>query len=157
MTQFVFTKMIPADLDALVRTVYGELRDKRDPHLLRGQQAIVCVIRNRAVLAAKYEKEWHKAHPLFGNGSIYKVCHTKAQFSCWNNNDLNRKAIEGLPAGGDIYKELKAHIVEWLNQDDITDGATHYVTKAVAHDTAWTYDATETGQIGTHIFFRDVG
>lgn len=151
--QFIFTPMTAADTDALIRTIYGEARNQS----AEGQRAVLCVIRNRAVAGAAYEKAHHKAHPLFGDGSIYKACHIKAQFSCWNKDDPNYSILSILPPAGKPYKDLKARVIEWLNQDDIIDGATHYCTKAVAHDTSWTYDATQTAEIGAHVFFKDVG
>lgn len=147
--------MTPADLEALVRTVYGEARNQPQS----GQRAVLCVVRNRAVIAAAYEKAHGKAHPLFGNGSIYKACHTKAQFSCWNadaDNQANLNAIKLLSDLSGVYLTLQMHCVQWLNQDDVTDGATHYCTASVADTTQWTKHATKVKQIGAHVFFKDV-
>lgn len=153
MTEYVFKAMQPADTDALVRTVYGEARNQS----LDGQQAVMCAIRNRAVLAFAYVNKRGKVHPLFGDGSIYKVCHAPYQFSCWNKNDPNAKIIEALPISGRPYTLLKENILKWLNEDDITHGSTHYCTKAVAKNTEWAKNETPAASFGTHLFYNNIG
>ena len=71
------------DTDILARTIYGEARGES----ISGQEAIASVILNRVAFAKRRGRYW------WGN-TIAGVCLAPWQFSCWNENDLNRKIIE---------------------------------------------------------------
>lgn len=71
------------DTDILARTIYGEARGES----ISGQEAIASVILNRVAFAKRRGRYW------WGN-TIAGVCLAPWQFSCWNENDPNRKIIE---------------------------------------------------------------
>ena len=84
------------DVDALARTVFGEARGE----CLSGQEAVASVILNRVAFSGRRGGYW------WGN-TVYEVCHKPWQFSCWNQNDPNRRLLEQngirikqLPQGG---------------------------------------------------------
>ena len=76
-------KPMNRDTDILARTIYGEARGES----ISGQEAIASVILNRVAFAKRRGRYW------WGN-TIAGVCLAPWQFSCWNENDLNRKIIE---------------------------------------------------------------
>lgn len=141
------------DLDSLIRTVYGEARGEEKDD---GRIAVAHVIRNRAVTAFAYFNKHGRIHPLFGDGSLFGVCHAAFQFSCWNKGDVNLKIITAFPDGGEPYQKLKSLLIRALNADDITGGATHYHEKHEHPKPDWAKGATVTMIIGNHIFYKVV-
>ena len=73
---------VDAEILTLARTLYGEARG--EPR--EGIEAVANVILNR-VLSNRYPN------------TIAKVCLQRLQFSCWNDNDPNRKIISRLMPG----------------------------------------------------------
>jgi hypothetical protein len=99
----MFTK---EDTLILAKTIYGEARGE----ISQGKVAVGCVVMNRY-----YSKKW------FAGSTLAGTCMKKMQFSCWNENDPNRKILENITQDklGDCYiiaKNLTGGI-----QQDITN------------------------------------
>lgn len=125
------------DVEVLAKTVWGEARGESEI----GKKAVICVVFNRFL-----SKAWYSAK------NVADVCLKKAQFSCWNTDDVNAEKIEKL-----TFIELKPYmelIRDVLTEGDITDGATHYHTKKI--NPAWAKNATPTVVYGNHIFYKGV-
>lgn len=134
------------DLSVTAATLYGEARGEG----LTGLLAVGCVIRNRVISPVRW----------WGTGWA-GVCQAPWQFSCWNANDPNRAQLQDLvddpPRGlhqtwDACVLAARAVMVELL--PDITKGADHYCTKAVAAKTAWAKGKTPVASIGNHLFFK---
>ena len=110
------------DTDILARTIYGEARGES----ISGQEAIASVILNRVAFAKRRGRYW------WGN-TIAGVCLAPWQFSCWNENDPNRKIIEradDADIGFCICKRIALRAASGLLEDR-TSGATHYHTRSL--------------------------
>lgn len=139
-------KEIEADLDTLARTIYGEARGQ----ILQGQVAVGWVVRNRALRPRRF------------GASIKEVCLKPKQFSCWNEDDPNRKLV--LAADHTKRSFLGALGVAALVMSgdfpDPTGGADHYFTVeappgAVHWPPKWSAEMRETVVIGAHRFFKE--
>lgn len=130
-----------ADIDTLVRTLYGEARGEP----LEGQQGVAWVVRNRV--------EWPNAPHWWGN-SVAEVCRKAFQFSSWNANDPNRVKIEQLPVGSPEYQALLpvAQAVCAGMVPDMTGGASHY--ERVGTGARWAVNRPPTITIGRQAFYR---
>lgn len=129
-----------ADLDALVRTLFGEARGEPEA----GQLAVAWVIRNRV--------EWPGA-PHWWGSTIGDVCRKAYQFSCWNENDPNCSLVQTLKPGTPEYDDLK-RVASWVlegNADDPTGHASHY--ERVGAGAAWAKGREFNTIIGNHAFY----
>lgn len=128
------------DLDATVRTIYGEARGEP----IEGKIAVAWVIRNRADHGG-----WWGATPQ-------DVCHKAFQFSCWNKNDPNSAKLLLLSDEDPAYLAIRKIAQAVLDKTipDPTHGATHYKV----HGTKASWDAAVKDQtpliIGHHEFFK---
>ncbi|HWL80088.1 MAG TPA: cell wall hydrolase [Roseomonas sp.] len=133
-------------LNTLAATLWGEARGEG----LTGLLAVACVISNRA------------NKPGWWGTDIRSVCTKPWQFSCWNPNDPNRPHLESLvreppvrgqnPVWDKCIMAAQAVFLEGL--PDITNGANHYCTKAVANRTAWAKGQKPVAILGNHQFYR---
>ena len=133
------------DTDILARTIYGEARGES----ISGQEAIASVILNRVAFAKRRGRYW------WGN-TIAGVCLAPWQFSCWNENDLNRKIIEradDADIGFCICKRIALRAASGLLEDR-TSGATHYHTRSLRPK--WSVGKIPCAEIGSHIFYNDI-
>ena len=109
------TPISSTDLDAVVRTIYGEARGESE----KGMVAVAYVIKNRTE-----DKRWPS--------SPEKVVKQKYQFSSWNANDVNLKIITALSPNSSFYKNI-ANIVKsvWAGSvTDPTNGSVYYFAPA---------------------------
>ena len=122
--------------DYMARTMYGEARGEG----AKGMQAVGNVIMNRV-----------KAGGWYG-ASVKDVCLKPKQFSCWNENDPNRKII--LNATDAQLKQARTIAEQVISGElpDITGGATHYYANYISKP-SWAKSMTQTAQIGSHIFY----
>lgn len=129
------------DLAVLTRTLVGEIRNKFNRPI--EVAAVACVIRNRV-----NDKRWPNTYS--------EVCLQPKQFSCWNNNDPNYKIITEYPEHSMIYSTLNKIALGVINNTipDVTMGANHYLTPAVANKTSWFNSSKIVGEIGPHIFLK---
>lgn len=138
------------DLEIMTRTLFGEIRG----YSLEDQMAVAWVIRNRA----NRNHMPFMAGPLVGQeGAIERVCLYPWQFSCWNENDPNRKIIEDAPLGSMSQQLTVARNVLNAAGDDPTQGADHYYTEArptwaKTWPPSWAQHYARTVQVGPHIF-----
>lgn len=130
------------DIDAAVRTVYGEARGE----IFEGQIAIAWVIRNRAT--------WQP--PSWWGHSVEAVCYHPQQFSCFNADDPNRKVIDALSANNLLYAALENGVVKPVMAGvilDPTEGASHYFRIGTTPP-KWVNGRQPTVGIGNHAFYR---
>lgn len=131
-----------ADIDAAVRTVYGEARGEP----FEGQVAIAWVIRNRA--------EWQP--PSWWGHTVEAVYYHPQQFSCFNHDDPNRKLIDALSSANLVYASIENGVVKPVMAGvvlDPTEGASHYFNPKLALP-KWIEGRQPTVTIGGHVFFR---
>jgi len=140
-----------SDTMVVAKTIYGEARGDD----IRGMLAVACVIRNRVQ---------HPRIRWWGTG--WKgVCLAPFQFSCWNDNDPNRKLLNAIPEFGDWRKfpgfvNAKAIARDFVDPPsvpdehwpDITRGADHY--HSVEADPDWAEGRKAVAMFGKHIFYR---
>lgn len=96
----------------LAKTLWGEARGEGQA----GQQAVACVILNRA--RRKYRGD-----------SVSAVCRWPSQFSCWNANDPNRALLDRLDPAADAAYATALAVADLAltgRLDDPTRGALHY-------------------------------
>ena len=127
-------------IDYLARTIYGEARGETD----LGKQAVGWVIKNRANRGGWWGDD------------IVCVCVKPWQFSCWNENDLNRDKLLQVTLDDEVFaKCYSAALLVLLDHcPDASVGSTHYHTRAVSPD--WAKNKTPVGQIGSHLFYNDI-
>jgi N-acetylmuramoyl-L-alanine amidase len=146
------------DMDIMTKTIWGEARGSTDADRI----GVACVIKNRATKALEYFKANGKPHPLFGNGTIAGACLQRWQFSCWNENDPNKKKIEAmtLPGalGDSVYRSCMWAAIVAIDEfmQDITKGSTHYYAASMKQAPAWARDVKPAVVIGGHIYFNNV-
>ena len=123
-------------VEVLARTIWGESRGEKP----EGQEAVANVVMNRV------------AHRTRFPTTVDAVCLQAWQFSCWNQNDPNRKKMLALKVSQmqpqmDIAKRAVAKELA-----DRTSGADHYHARGVKP--FWTRGSKPTVTIGRHIFYR---
>lgn len=136
---------IERDIDVLARTIYGEARGEP----VRGKEAVAAVIMNRVRLAKRRSGYW------WGD-DIQTVCQKPWQFSCWNDNDPNRKKLLVVTRDNAVFKtclRVARRAVRGTLKDP-TRGATHYHTLNV--DPPWSSGRTPVVIIGRHQFYNDI-
>ena len=132
-------------IDVLARTLWGEARNQGT----HGMQAVANVVMNRAAHARKKGTFW------WGN-NIIQVCQKPYQFSCWNRSDPNFSKLLEVDST-DLYFASAQRIARRAligALPDVTNGATHYHTKAISP--YWAKGQESCAVIGAHIFYRMV-
>lgn len=136
------------DLDIMALTLYGECRGEP----LAGQTGVAWVIKNRWL----HPGWWSRNRDGINDDTIAAVCLDPWQFSCWNPSDPNRKKLDD-PATLTLpivvkLRELASQVLE--SEIDVTNGADHYCTKAVAKSTKWAKGRKPVKVIGNHHFYK---
>lgn len=133
--------MTPHDLDILARTIYGEARGEP----FEGRIAVGRIIINR----------WQSGR-WFAGKTIAETCRKPWQFSCWNASDPNRAKLSAISPTDPTMQECirAAEAAERGDGPDWLTGCTHYHTTAVRPD--WAAGKTPAGQIGAHLFYRNI-
>ena len=141
-----------SDLDILALTVYGEARNQP----IEGQVAVANVILNRLE-----SRQW--------GSDIKSVCLARKQFSCWNENDPNRKILEAMAtklSEGIPFKDKVFNRVFFLCSgvyrkilEDITQGCLNYMTLKLFYSglkPSWASEHNIEYRLikGDHIFLR---
>lgn len=128
------------DVEVVARTLWAEARNQG----AEGMKAVACVIQNRA------------RNPGWWGHDLRSVCLAHQQFSCWNPSDIQARIIRA-----DAIHDQSipvARSIAWAAFDgeltDITNGADHYCTEAVASRTGWTHGRTPVARVGTHLFYK---
>ncbi len=139
--------------EVLALTIYGEARSER----IEGRAAVGCVVRNR-VKAKRYGVD------------AKAVCLMPRQFSCWLYHDEAHKHNYGnlIFAARSLRSDIPGSALRecvWISGgildeaiEDITRGATHYITRALweSKPPRWAMDLTPVISIGRHVFFAGV-
>lgn len=130
------------DVEVLARTLWGEARG--EPRA--GIEAVACVVLNRV----RRQSYWGR--------SIAEVCLKPYQFSCWNQDDPNRRHLLSLSSSDPEYRRAldvaKAAIAGGLI--DATQGATHYYSKRLRRPPVWALGHSASADIGLHLFFNKI-
>lgn len=129
----------PADI--LARTLWGEARGEP----VRGIEAVAAVVMNRV-----------RRGGWWGT-TVEAVCLKPSQFSCWLAADPNRAKLERVDEDDRVFRiclRIARRAIAG-SVDDPTQGATHYHTRAVAP--AWARGRDPSAEIGSHLFYNDVG
>jgi spore germination cell wall hydrolase CwlJ-like protein len=130
-------------VEVLARTLYGEARGEPK----QGIEAVANVILNR-VMSNRYPN------------TVAKVCLQRLQFSCWNDDDPNRKIIAKLMPGQDeifdmILKIAASAVLGGLPA--VVIGVLHYHAKQIRPN--WVKKspgATLVATIGSHLFWSGI-
>lgn len=127
------------DVLTLARTIYGEARGEDTA----GKCAVASVIMNR-----------YRSGKWFAGKSIAETCKKKWQFSCWNDNDPNRKKIENATREqlGECYEIAQKYISG--EYKDFLCGACHYHT--INTMPKWAIGKSADFKIGNHLFYKGV-
>lgn len=134
---FGYTKL---DLFTMAFTIYGEARGEH----LKGKYAVAHVLNNRA---------------KFNKSSIVYEAFKNNQFTTWNINDANLKAItKAVQNYPNNWGELKVYFAISLRvmlgiHKDTTYEATHYYNPKLVTP-YWSTSLEETVTIGNHRFMR---
>jgi len=133
------------DIDILARTLYGEARGEYAKTGLSSLIAVGNVIINR----------WHTPHKPFGK-TLGAVCLKPWQFSCWNENDPNRKVIENVTEQETLFKLCKtvSERIALCHWPDLTNGANHYHSTSLDKTPQWAKGKKPIVTIGRHIFYK---
>lgn len=126
------------ELERAVDTLYGEARGESRA----GQVAVAWVIVNRA------------CHPRWWGKTLGEVVVKPKQFSCWNRDDPNRKAILAASPGDPDLRACLRVFLDVLDgrEPDPTGGADHYCVKSLTP--LWAENVHPTAIIGNHKFYR---
>ena len=131
---------ISQDTEYMARTLWGEARGENKD----GQIAVGHVIKNRSD-----KKTWY-------GKTIMDVCLKKWQFSCWNENDPNRKKILALSLD-DLEEQIDvASGVISGHYVDPTHGSTHYYAKSMPKPPKWAVGKEPALVLGNHYFFNNI-
>lgn len=143
-----------SERDILAATGWGEARGEP----IHGQIGVLCIIRNRVKTG-----RW---------GTTYKaVCLAPRQFSCWNlgggpQDEANHAVLLDLASGLILDGRHGAALAQWLwladgilrgVLQDITSGATHYLTERLYRTAPpkWARMMTVTATLGAHVCLRE--
>lgn len=127
---------VPPDLDAIVRTVWGEARNEP----AEGQSAVASVILNRAKKTGR---------------SPVDVVFEPKQFEPWNN-PKTRRDLESLRPDSPDYQAILRNIAPALQGQDVTGGADHFYSPTAQSSLGRAPPAWDNGtgkDLGRHRFF----
>lgn len=139
------------DLITLALTVWAEARGEG----LDGQRAVAWVIRTRWEHPGWWSRQRGDGIP---DDTITAVCRDPCQFSCWSPDDPHYPRLF-LPATRErldyqLARKVGEDVMNAPPEADITGGADHYCTKAVARYTRWARGHKPIRVIGNHQFYR---
>lgn len=138
------------DLQVMARTLWGEARGEG----LEGMEAVARVIINRYKA-----KKWFTGYRVEDGRKIpgiKETCLKKAQFSCWNKNDVNYPLLLKVDERNEAFR-LCLKIAEKAidgRLPDFTNNATFYHTRAVKP--IWALHRSPCYETGGHLFYNDI-
>lgn len=141
-------KITFADLEALARTIYGEARGTPFYSKINVGKAIV----NRARFDIHGDGK-----PDWWGETIEGVCKSPKQFTCWNDDDVNRPKLLAVELDDPmlrvcVYAALRAIDPAF---PDMTRGSTHYYAKK-SPVPWWAEGKTPVLDDGHHLFFNNI-
>lgn len=110
------------DILVAARTIYGEARGEEHG----ARVAVAHVIVNR----------WRKSmtEGTTRDSTIARVCYRDKQFSCWNANDPNFKAVQSVEIADEIFRDCMRSILFAIDAPtDLTEGALHYHDESISN------------------------
>ena len=128
------------DLSTLAKTIYGEVRGELSNYGVASLIAVANVVTNRK------KKNFAK--------TIYDVCISPYQFSCWNKNDPNHIKIINMEPGKCYIFDKCLEVSENVLQEkwpDLTDGCDHYHARSITPN--WAIFLKPKRIFGTHYFY----
>jgi spore germination cell wall hydrolase CwlJ-like protein len=134
------------DIDILARTIYGEARGEYAS--LEGGMASLIAIGNVVMNRVKAQSWYGK--------TIQEVCRKPWQFSCWNEDDPNRKVL----MQGEIVDPVftfcrkvatKVALEEW---PDLTKGSDHYHANSMLIIPKWAKGQKPKIRMAKHVFYQ---
>lgn len=139
------------DIDTLARTLYGEARGEDR----QGKIAVACVVLNRV------KKRIMAGYRIIGGVKVPTIdatCLKPWQFSCWNDNDPNKKIIQNVDLTNKRFAECYEIATMAANGEleDITKGATHYYNPKACNQPKWAKGKTPCVVLGHHLFFNNI-
>lgn len=138
-----FTKLIPADIDIMARTIYGEGRGESQ----QARVAIGCVLLNRW---RSTTGQWAK------DDTLSTTCLRPWQFSAWNAGDPNMDKMMRVTVNNKTFRQCMQAALTALDSPDITNGARHYHTVSMGWPRAWGDKKEPCAVIGKHAFYNNV-
>lgn len=136
------------DMEIMARTIWGEARGEE----FAGKVAVGWVIRNR------FEKPgwWTRNKDDIPDDTIAAACRDPWQFSCWNDKDPNRPALEAINISNTPFRECLLAVSGVLTGlcPDPTGRANHYKTSTLAWPKDWGDERDPVSIIGRHSFYR---
>ena len=121
-----------------VRTMWAECRGEPDA----GQKAVAYVLVNR-----RNSGRW--------GHSFSSVCIARKQFSCWNDEDVNRVRMLEVREDEPLLLKFHGFLKDAEKGPDPTRGALHYYAPALIGEPTWAKGKPYI-QIGGHRFVRGV-
>lgn len=127
------------DLETLAKTIYGEARGELYKFGIASLIAVANVIVNRK------KKNFAK--------SIYDVCTSPYQFSCWNKDDPNYMKIMNTQPSCIVYDTCMKVADNVLSEKwpDLTDGCDHYHERSIKP--YWAVYMSPKRIFGSHYFY----
>ena len=129
------------EIEIMAKTIYGEARGEYRKEGIKALEAVGNVIMNRS-LATSFP--------------VSSICLQSKQFSCWNENDPNRKIIENATLSDPVFRicYIVAKKIICGEVYDITGGANHYYSRYIKRIPYWVKGKKPITQIGNHLFFK---
>lgn len=129
------------DKEVVAMTAWGENRS----HGYIGMQSVTNSMVNRA------------NNPKWWGHDLRSVCLKPMQYSCWNDNDPNRKKMLSVTETDPRYLDALGIAQDALDGTlkDLTDGATHYYASGTP-EPKWANGASPSAVLAGHIFFRGI-
>lgn len=124
------------------RTVWAEARGEDTA----GMRAVAHVIWNR-----------HQSGLWYAGKGVADLCMLPEQFSCWNTNDRNRRAMNQC-ADDEPFLQIASGLIDAiiLGDADPTLGASHYYAENMILPPEWAKTGQMTIHLGKHLFYKGV-
>lgn len=134
---------LPADIDILSRTVFGEARGED----YEGMKAVAHVILNR----------WKSTKGQFAkDDTIATACLRHKQLSAWNMGDPNMAAMIAVDLNSARFRLCTRATLEAFDEPDFTNGALHYHTVAMGWPAPWGEKHEPCYINAGHVFYNSV-
>lgn len=138
------------DLQIMARTLWGEARGDG----AEGIEAVARVIINRFKA-----KKWFTGYRIEEGQKVADIkatCLKKAQFSCWNKNDVNYYKILCLTENDKVFIHCLKVAEKAIdgNLPDFTNNATFYHTKQIKPK--WAIHHSPCYETKNHLFYNDI-
>jgi N-acetylmuramoyl-L-alanine amidase len=141
-------RTVPAEIDVMCRTVWGEARGER----IEGQIEVAHVIRNRVEKQSWWGRTFTGVCTYPGMG-----VDKPHQFSCWNVNDPNYGQMMLVDLEDASFRKalyVTLGVLEGELPSRLEGKPCHYHTSAVSP--SWADDGKFVGAVGNHRFYAGI-